>query len=95
MALGNQPNPAQINQEFTSWATQVRNTMDGLQEFINEIQALGAAGLEAAGMSTADANQAITDLGYFANITGLYYGTLNQASAFNFDNALAPLRDLQ
>lgn len=95
MALGNQPTAAQIDQEFSQWAEQTRDFFDGLQKFVNDVNAVGAAGLQAAGKSSADAATAITNMGYFANLTGLYYGTLTQPSAFNFDNALAPLRDLQ
>lgn len=91
MAVGNQANSGAINAMLTQDAIALRNVCDMIRNHETYIGGLGLAGLEAAGFSPADAQTVLTLMGYLNTPVGVYYGTGTQATASNFDAALAQL----
>jgi len=94
MAIGEQPTVASMNQELTSYVQQIRALMTQIQGFTEDVNDMGAAGLQAVGFASADATAYMTDAGYLTTIQGVYFGTATQATDFNFDNAFASARDV-
>jgi hypothetical protein len=98
MAIGNQPNVAQINSQAAQIALQHRANAQAALQFQAYVVALGQAGLVALGFAAADATALLTQANYMATLAQIYQGTVQQggtggtgASLFNFQNALVAL----
>lgn len=95
MAIGNDPNTAQINSQIAQLASQWRTIAQQTQAFQAYVVALGSAGLIAKGFTSGDAAAILQQSAYMATLAGVYQGTVQQggsggtgASLFNFQNAL-------
>jgi hypothetical protein len=98
MAVGNQPSQAQINQQLSTYAVELRNIMQTIANFEMSVTALGVAGLTGLGFGSADAQAVVTQVNYMSNVAGCYFGTVQQGGSggtgailFNFHSELCPL----
>lgn len=91
MAIGVQSTVQQVNQELSSYAIQMRNLMQEIQDFNMSIADLGTAGLEAIGYTATDAPNVVSQAAVLNTMAAVYYGTATQATLFNFNNALSSL----
>jgi hypothetical protein len=96
MTAGNPSTAQSLNARLGQAAVQMRNAMEASADLFKIANGLGVNGLEAAGLSPADAADYEAKAGYLSTLTGVYYGTVQQggsggtgASVFNFDNALS------
>lgn len=91
MSVGLQLSSAQIDQQITALAVQVRKLMRAVANLSMNVngQGNGIAMLEAAGYSAADAAMAQSAISYLNTIAGVYFGTATQATDFNFDQELS------
>jgi hypothetical protein len=102
MAVGNQPTAQVINNTAGRVAVNMRQVMEAAKDLETQVTSLGVNGLEAAGLSAADAASLTTLVNYMSTVAGCYYGTVQQggtggtgAVTFNFDNALSALWGFQ
>jgi hypothetical protein len=91
MSIGNQTTVAAVNNMLSSYAVQMRNLMGAIRNEQEEVTDMGVAGLEALGFDSADAASVISMFSYMNTISGVYFGTATQGTAFDFDNALSGL----
>jgi hypothetical protein len=91
MAIGNQPNVAQINSQAAQIAMAFRSNAQAALQFQAYVVALGQAGLVALGFASADATALLTQANYLATLAQVFQGTATQGSTFNFQNALVAL----
>lgn len=107
IGAGSQPTVATINQDLTNIAVAMRNVMRAAVELNTQVTGSesGLTYLEEIGFGSAanpgnpgqvsDAQLALTMIGYLSTPAGVYFGTATQPSAFDFDNALSILWDVQ
>jgi hypothetical protein len=95
MAIGNQPNVAQVNSQAAQIAVQFRSSAQAALQFQAYVVALGSTGLVALGFTSADAAALLAVANNMATLAQIYQGTVQQggtggtgASLFNFQNAL-------
>jgi len=95
MAIGNDPNMAQINSQIAQLAGTWRSTAQQTLAFQAYVVGLGTAGLIAKGFTSGDATSIINMANYMGTLAGVYGGTVQQggtggtgASLFNFQSAL-------
>jgi hypothetical protein len=91
----------QINNTITSLAVRTRDLMEEIRHLDLEVngQGNGLAYLESIGFDSAanpanpggksDAQYALDTISYMHTISGVYFGTATQGTAFNFDQALS------
>lgn len=91
MAIGNQPNVAQLNSQAAQIASTWRSTAQQTLALQAYVTGLGQAGLVTLGFSSADATAFITVVNQMSTMAGLFQGTATQATTFNFQNALVAL----
>lgn len=98
MSVGNQPSQASINNLLSSLSVQLRNVCDQIRIQNTYITQMGTNGLETLGYTQTDAQNIMTLMAYLNNISGVYYGTIQQGGSggtgaidFDFDNALSIL----
>jgi len=93
MAIGNQPNAAQLNAQAAQLAMSWRSLAQQTAALQAYVTGLGSAGLQAAPLSfsSGDASAFITACNYMATLAQVYQGTATQGSLFNFGNALVAL----
>lgn len=98
MAIGNQPNVAQLNSQAAQYASTWRSIAQQSLALQAYVTGLGSSGLVALGFSSADATAFIAAVNYMATMAGIFQGTVQQggtggtgASLFNFQNALVAL----
>lgn len=94
MAIGNQVtfSTSSLNSELGQTATNSHIVMSANRELFERVNLLGISGLEAIGFSQSDAQAFIQTLGYLNTIAQVYFGTVAQNPAFNFDDAIADAR---
>jgi hypothetical protein len=98
MAIGNQPNVGGLNSQLGDVAIQLRNAAESAQQLWAYVNALGSgeaaqvAALVVLGFNSTDAQNFWTDSNYAFAVSELYYGQITQATAFNYDSALAMVR---
>lgn len=90
MAIGNQATPATLNALLSAYSVQLRQLMDVIRVYNQFVGNLGTAGLEAIGYDSTDAAALVSAAAILNTVSALYYGTATQATAYDFDNALAP-----
>jgi hypothetical protein len=88
--VGNQASAAQLNAELAGLITRVRDDLRAVSVLQQQVTAIGAAGLTAAGFTAPDAATYMNALSYLSTVAGVFQGTATQGSIFNFENALAP-----
>lgn len=83
-----------VNAPLGTLAAQLRATADAIRREFSYVAKLGVAGLEAApySMAPADAQALFDAYNYLNTIASIYYGQATQATAFDFDDALALVR---
>lgn len=91
MAVGNQPNVAQLNSQAAQYASQWRSIAAQTLALQAYVTSLGHAGLMTLGFTDADATTFITQCNYMATMAQVFQGTATQGSQFNFQNALVVL----
>lgn len=91
MAIGNQPNVAQINSQAAQIAMAFRANAQAALQFQAYVVGLGQAGLVALGFASGDATALLAAANYMATLAQVYQGTATQGSTFNFQNALVAL----
>ncbi|SRR6266702_904202 len=98
MAVGQQATSQSVNAVLTSLALRLRDVCDDIRNYQSYVTSLGSAGLVALGLSAADATAILAQANYLANVSGCYFGTVQQggtggtgAILFNFDNELSQL----
>ena len=94
MAIGNGVNVTETSANATlgQLAINLRNDAASIINWFGTVNALGVAGLVALGFTANDAANYFTACNELQTIAQVYYGTAAQTPAFNFDNALAPVR---
>ena len=103
MPVGAGLTSGQVDNILTSLAVSFRDLAQQAANLAIEVtgQGQGLAFLESAGYSNdpnpanpggiSDAAWALQLVDYFSNVSGVWFGTATQASAFNYNNASAPL----
>lgn len=107
MSVGIQPDNGNIDSILTNLAVGIRDLMEAAVNLSTQVnsQGNGVAYLASIGYSTipsasnpggvSDAQLASNYISYFANVTGVYYGSVpsgaGTAITFNFNNALSQL----
>jgi len=98
MAIGNQPNVAQLNSQAAQLAGTWRSTAQQTLALQAYVTGLGQAGLVALGFASGDATAFIAAVNNMATMAQIFQGTVQQggtggtgASLFNFQNALVAL----
>ena len=91
MAAGQQPTLDLVNNQLTSCAVRLRALMSEITDLHLQVVKLDVAGLEALGAAAADAADIKGKWDLIGTVAAVYFG---QAStpAYNFDDALAPVR---
>lgn len=89
---GQQPTIAGLNGSLSSAAIQLRDLCAQITDLNLQVGKLGVTGLVALGTDTATATDMVTKYAQINTVAALYFGTATQASAFNFNDALAPVR---
>lgn len=83
---------ANLNTMLGSAAVNLRNACEAVLQLWSVVNSLGVTGLEGLGFTDTDAQAFFSAANYMQTVAGIYYGTGTQATAFNFDNALAAVR---
>lgn len=91
MAIGNQPNVAQLNAQAAQIASTWRSTAQQTLALQAYVVGLGQAGLVSLGFASADATALTNAVNQMATMAGLFQGTATQATTFNFQNAMVVL----
>jgi hypothetical protein len=98
MAIGNQPNVAQLNSQAAQIASTWRSTAQQTLALQAYVTGLGQAGLVALGFTSGDATAFIAAVNNMSTVAQIFQGTVQQggtggtgASLFNFQNALVAL----
>jgi len=101
MSVGQQTNSGNLNSQLSSLVVQLREACRDIANLNTQIngQAAGLATLEALGFSgtanpanpggVSDAQYYLNMLAYLNTVAGVYFGTADQASQFNFDQELS------
>jgi hypothetical protein len=94
MAIGNQVNlgTSELNTEIAHVAIEFHNAAQHAKEFFERINSLGVAGLQNIGFTANDAQTFFDTSNQMNTAAGVWYGTLAQNPAFNFDDATAKVR---
>lgn len=92
MAVGNPTDVGGLNAQLGDAAVTLRAAMEQIQGLWAFVQPTGEAGLEALGFSATDATDYFNAANYLQTVAGIYFGTATQATAFDFDSALALVR---
>jgi hypothetical protein len=92
MAVGASTSASQLNSWLSSQALQLCSWAFQTEQLSELTTSLGISGLEALGFSSGDATSFISMVSYLSTISGVYQGTVTQASEFDFDNALCEVR---
>lgn len=98
MAIGNPVTQAGLNAQLGNAAISIRDATAVADDLWSYVVNLGAneaaqvAGLEALGFSATDAQSFWTAANQLFSLYQIYTGINGQATAFNFDNALALVR---
>lgn len=91
MAIGSQPNEAQLNSQAAAIAGQFRTNAQQALALQGYVIGLGQAGLVALGFAPADGTALTTSVNYMATLAQVYQGSATQPTLFNFQNALITL----
>jgi len=91
MAVGNVVTAATLNYRAGQLATTLRDTCYGIANLQAEVVTMGLAGLEAAGLSAADAQAMLNLVSYMNTIALIFSGQGTQGTQFNFGNAIVQL----
>lgn len=92
MSVGGQISTATVNQALTDLSVGMRNLMTQVQDTYQYVTASGGITfLEGLGYTAADAQSVMTYLGYMNSVAAVYFGSGTQATASNFNAALAVL----
>jgi len=92
MAAGQQPTLAGINGQLSASAIQLRDLCNTIADLNLQVGKLGTAGLQGIGASASDASDIVSKYATIATVAAVYFGTATQGTAFNFNDALAPVR---
>jgi hypothetical protein len=92
MTVGNQLESGQVSQLITNYTVAMRNLCQAIANLNMNVngQAEGLATLEAAGYDSADAQTALSAIGYLNTVSQVWFGGAAQTPAFNFNNELSP-----
>jgi hypothetical protein len=91
VAIGNQPNQAQLNSQAAALAGQFRSNAQQALALQSYVVGLGNAGLVALGFTSADGTALTNCVNYMATLAQVYQGSATQPTLFNFQNALVTL----
>lgn len=93
MSIGGQVNSSMIDAKLSSISVAMRDLMQQIKNLSTWIngQSTGLATLESLGYSASDAQLVLNMVSYLNTLAGVYFGTANQATNFNFDNQLSQI----
>jgi hypothetical protein len=97
MAVGYQPNMAQLNNRAGQLATMLRDWSRAATDFHLAIDSMAdndtdrATALVALGITQDDATNFVYLVNVINTVAAVYYGTAEQTPAFDFDNAFSAL----
>lgn len=92
MAAGQQPTLSGINGQLSACAVQLRDLCQQIGDLNLQVGKLGASGLQGLGATAPDATDIVNKWATIATVAAVYFGTATQATTFNFNDALAPVR---
>jgi hypothetical protein len=94
MAAGKVPTTDDLNNQLYFAAVGLREAVGKVQNLWDYVRPLGSAGLQGPpwNMDPADADDYFAAAEYASTVAAVYHGLAAQPSAFNFDDALAPVR---
>jgi len=95
MAIGNQPTVGGINGRAGNLTVRWQKLAADMLDFATgPASTLNAAALQALGFSVPDSATMVAVIVDMGNFAGVYYGTLAQTVAFNYDAAFLPVRGI-
>jgi hypothetical protein len=92
MAAGQQPTLSGINGQLSACAVQLRDLCNTITDLNLQVGKLGTSGLQGIGASPTDATDIVNKWATINTVAAVYFGTATQGTAFNFNDALAPVR---